>query len=50
MADYDTYTTLGAAAGGLVGVMLVFVIMIMLICITLGILKIIGTITIGLCN
>ena len=43
MTDYDTYTTLGAAAGGLVGVMLVFVIMIMLICITLGILQIIGT-------
>ena len=43
MTDYDTYTTLGAAAGGLVGAMLVFVIMIMLICITLGILKIIGT-------
>lgn len=43
MTNYDAYSTVGAAAGGFVGAMLVFVIIIVIICLILGILQIVGT-------
>lgn len=43
MRHYDAYNTLGAAAGGFVGAMLIFLIVIIIICLVMGILQIIGT-------
>lgn len=42
MTDYDAYTTVGAAAGGFVGAMLVFLVIMIIICLVIGILHIIG--------